>query len=46
MGSVPGSENALEWEMANHSSILAWKIPGTAELGRLQSMELQRGKHD
>ena len=46
MGSIPGSENALEWEMANHASILAWKIPGTVELGRLQSMELQRGRHD
>ena len=29
---------ALEKEMANHSSVLAWKIPGTEEPGRLQSM--------
>ena len=28
--------------MATHSSILAWKIPGTEEPGRLQSMGLQR----
>jgi len=32
--------------MANHSSILAWKIPRTEEPGRLQSMELQRVGHD
>ena len=31
---------ALEKEMAIHSSILAWKIPWTEELGKLQSMEL------
>ena len=28
-------------ETATHSSILAWKIPGTEEPGRLQSMGLQ-----
>ena len=28
----------LEKEMATHSSILAWRIPWTEELGRLQSM--------
>ena len=28
--------------MATHSSILAWRIPWTEELGRLQSMGLQR----
>ena len=32
--------------MATHSSILAWRIVGTEEPGRLQSMELQRVKHD
>ena len=31
-------ENPLEEEMATHSSILAWNIPWTEELGRLQSM--------
>ena len=28
-GSIPGSEDPLEKEMANHSSILAWRIPWT-----------------
>ena len=32
---------ALEKEMATHSSILAWRIPGTAEPGGLLSMLLQ-----
>ena len=32
--------------MATHSSILAWKIPMTEESGRLQSMGLQRLRHD
>ena len=32
--------------MATQSSILAWKIPGTEEPGRLQSMESQRVGHD
>ena len=32
--------------MAPHSSTLAWKIPGTEEPGRLQSMGLQRVRHD
>ena len=36
-----GCEDPLEKEMAIHSSILAWKIPWTEELGRLQSMGLQ-----
>ena len=40
-------EDPLEKEMATHSSILAWKIPGkTEEPGRLQSMGLQRVRHD
>ena len=30
--------HALEKEMATHSSVLAWRIPGTEEPGRLQSM--------
>ena len=33
-------------EMATHSSILAWRIPGTEESGGLQSMGLQRAGHD
>ena len=39
-------EDLLEEEMATHSSILAWEIPGTEEPGRLQSMGLQRTGHD
>ena len=37
---------ALEKEMATHSSILAWRIPGTAEPGGLLSMGLHRVRHD
>ena len=33
-------------EMATHSSILAWRIPGTAEPGRLPSMGSHRVGHD
>ena len=32
--------NALEEEMATHSSVLAWRIPGTGEPGGLPSMGL------
>ena len=32
--------------MATHSSILAWRIPGTAEPGGLLSMGLHRVRHD
>ena len=39
-------EDLLEKEMAAHSSILAWKIPWTAEPGRLLSMGSQRVGHD
>ena len=38
--------HALEKEMATHSSILAWRIPGTEEPGGLPSMELHRVGHD
>ena len=37
LGSIPGWEDPLEKEMATHSSTLAWRIPWTEELGRLQS---------
>ena len=37
-----GQEDALEKEMATHSSILAWKIPWTEEPGGLQSMGSQK----
>ena len=39
-------ENPLEKEMATHSSILAWRIPWTEEPGGLQSMGLQRVRHN
>ena len=38
--------HALEKEMATHSSVLAWRIPGTAEPGGLLSMGLHRVGHD
>ena len=37
--------HALEKEMATHSSVLAWRIPGTEEPGRLPSMGLHRVRH-
>ena len=41
-----GWEDPLEKDMTTHSSILAWKISWTEEPGRLQSMGLQRVRHD
>ena len=41
-----GQEDLLEEEMATHSSILAWKLPWTEEPGGLQSLGLQRVRHD
>ena len=41
-----GWEDPLEEEMATHSSVLAWKIPWTEKLDRLQSMGSQRIGHD
>ena len=38
--------HALEKEMATHSSVLAWRIPGMGEPDRLQSMGLHRVGHD
>ena len=45
-GLISGSEDPLEEGMATHPSILAWKIPWTEEPGGLQSMGLQRVKHN
>ena len=42
----PSNEHPVEKKMATHSSNLAWRIPWTEEPGRLQSMGLQRVKHD
>ena len=41
-----GQEDTLEKEMATHSSILAWKVPQTGGTRWLQSMELQRVRHE
>ena len=41
-----GWEDSLEEEMATHSSILSWKIPGTQESGGLQSSGWQGVEHD
>ena len=41
-----GQEDALEKEMATHSNILTWRSPWTMEPGGLQSMGLQRVRHD
>ena len=41
-----GREDPLEEGMAIHSGTVAWRIPGTEEPGRLQSMGSQRVRHD
>jgi len=41
-----GQKVPLEKEMATHSSLLAWRIPWTREPGGLQSIGLQRVRHD
>ena len=38
--------HALEREMANHSSVLAWRIPGKGEPGGLSSLGSHRVRHD
>ena len=45
-GSVPGSGRSPGGGHGNHSSILAWRIPWTEELGGLQSTALLRVRHD
>ena len=37
---------ALEKEMATHSSVLAWRLPGTGEPGGLPSLGMHRVGHD
>ena len=44
-GSSPGPGRSLGEEVVTHSSILAWEILWTEELGRLQSMGSQRVRH-
>ena len=41
-----GQEDPLQEEMATHSNIVAWRIPGTEEPGRLQPTGLQRIGHN
>ena len=43
---IPGQEDPLEKEMATQSSVLAREISWTEEPGGLQSMDLQRVRHD
>ena len=38
--------HVMEKEMVTHSSVLAWRIPGTGESGGLPSMESHRVGHD
>ena len=44
-GLILSREGPLEEGMATHPSIVAWRIPWTEELGRLQSTEAQRVGH-
>ena len=41
-----GQEDPLEKEMATHSNVIAWIIPGMVEPGGLTSMGLHRVGHD
>ena len=41
-GQSLGQEDPREKEMATHSSILAWEIPGTEEPGKLQFIKSQK----
>ena len=43
---LPFHFHALEKQMATHSSVLAWRIPGTEEPGGLQSMGSLQVGHD
>ena len=46
LGLIAGLGRSLEEGMATYSSILAWRIPWTEESDGLQSMGLQRVRHD
>ena len=45
-GSIPGLGRSLEEGMVTDFSILAWRIPKTEELGKLQSIGSHRVGHD
>ena len=46
MGWIPESEDVLEEEMATHFGVLAWRIPWPEKPGRLQSIQLERVRHN
>ena len=46
MGVIPGLGRSRGRGHGTHSSILAWRVPGTEEPGGLQSIESQRVRHD
>ena len=46
LNDFPFTFHVLEKEMATHSSVLAWRIPGTGEPGGLPSMGLHRVRHN
>ena len=46
LGLIPGGEGSLEEGVATPSSILTWRIPWTENQGRLQSIGLQRVRHN
>ena len=46
LDSILGREDPLEKEMMTYPIILAWRIPWTEKTGGLQSMGLQRVRHD
>ena len=46
LGLIPGLGSSLEKEMATHSGVLAWRIPGMGEPGGLPSMGSHRVRHD
>ena len=46
LNDFPFTFHALEKEMATHSSVLAWRIPGTGESGGLLSMGSHRVGHN
>ena len=46
VGSIPGSEDPLEENMATHSGVLAWEIPWTEDPGGQQNIGSQRVGHD
>ena len=46
VGLIPGLGRSPAGGHATHSSILAWRMPGTEQPGGLQSIGLQRVRHD